>query len=201
MPNSYSLKFESLFYIDEYRTHSLIEYFPKNNKIHILDDKGRSFNNCFNDKCQTSTLQSFGATHLIVTGVMAPRLLRSSIVRRYSITIRLLGYPLAGQLGYWCNFPPRGFLSKATACYTEQVRPLYRVRRENHPLYRTGYEITVIPNRFLTQAPSALRSKLVLTPRVALAIHHMFYKACKLHNETKNNYIMVKSVSACLTYP
>ena len=57
-------------------------------------DKDRSFNNCFKDKCLTSTKQLLGATHLIVTGVMAPRLLGSSIVRRNSITIRLKGYPL-----------------------------------------------------------------------------------------------------------
>ena len=46
--------------------------------------------------------QSLGATQVIVTGVMTPCFLGSSIVRRYSITIRLLGYPLASQLRCYC---------------------------------------------------------------------------------------------------
>ena len=98
--------------------------------------------------------------------VIAPsRVIHTKVLQFYNSTPRV---PLSESAGISMQLPPRGFLSEATACYTEQVRQLYRVRRENHPLYRTGHEVAVIPNRSLTQAPSALRSKLVLAPKVPL---------------------------------
>ena len=88
-------------------------------------------------------------------GIAPSRVIHTKALQFYNSTPRV---PLSESAGISMQLPPRGFLSEATACYTEQVRQLYRERRENHPLYRTGYEVTVIPNRSLTQAPSALKS-------------------------------------------
>ena len=98
-------------------------------------------------------------------GITPSRVIHSKALQYYISTPWV---PISESAEISMLLPPRGFLSEATTCYTEQVRQLYRVRRENHPLYRTGYEVTVIPNRSLTQAPSALRSKLVLAPKVPL---------------------------------
>ena len=61
------------------------------------------------------------------------RVIYSKALQYYNSTPRV---PHSESAGISIKSPPRGFFSEATACYTEQVRPLYQIRRENHPLYR-----------------------------------------------------------------
>ena len=64
-------------------------------------------------------------------GTAPSTVIHSKALQYYNSTPRV---PISESAEISMLLPPRGFLSEATTCYTEQVRQLYRVRRENHPL-------------------------------------------------------------------
>lgn len=68
------------------------------------------------------------------------------MARRYNMYLSTPAVPLSESAMIFMWLCPRGFLSEATACYTKQVNPLYRVKKNKimHPLYWTGYEVIVI---------------------------------------------------------